>query len=237
MIDVVRADAAAEHSLKEVVLLVRAFRGLEDGEGIRAARVTQSHQLLCGELHGFFPRRFAERRVPIVGRCGAVARITERRATCRRGVERIRARAPLRGATFVLHLEPGSTASWPFGSVVAARGERVIVYPRPVHLLPSPPNERPREAVAVLDEVVAEAALHARGALIRRVLFDPGTLHVDHLIVLHLKVDLTSDAAVRAHAAHGAIENGQSRGYLAQCLTADAAVRVGDGRVARTVGL
>jgi hypothetical protein len=82
-----------------------------------------------------------------------------------------------------------------------------IEYPLSVPFLPSTPDERSRQAVAVLREVISEPTFHARRALIRRVLLDPWALHVDDLLVLHLKIDLASHAAVWTHAPNGAIEN------------------------------
>ena len=77
MVDVVRADAAAKHPLQEIVLFVRAFGRLKDRKRARAVRVAQSNELLRGELHGLIPCCRAERRVPIVGRRRAIARIAE----------------------------------------------------------------------------------------------------------------------------------------------------------------
>ena len=77
MVHVVRPDAAAEHPLEEIILLVGAFGRLEDGERVGTVIVTKPHELLSGELECLLPRRFAERRVPVGRRGGAIARITE----------------------------------------------------------------------------------------------------------------------------------------------------------------
>src|SRR5262245_10089055 len=46
-------------------------------------------------------------------------------------------------------------------------------------------------------EVRAEASLHTGRAVVRRVLLDPRTAHVDDFVVAYLEVDLTADAAIR----------------------------------------
>src|SRR6478672_7386369 len=83
---------------------------------------------------------------------------------------------------------------------------RRIIDPPAVLLLPPATNEWNRQAVAMLREVVAKPTLHARRSLIRRVVFDPRTLHVDHLFIFHLQIDLTANTAVGTYAAHGSIE-------------------------------
>src|SRR5688572_30535185 len=172
MVHVVGADAGTKHSLEEIVLLVGAFGGLEDRERIGSARVAQPHQLLGRQLHGLVPRRFAERRIPL-GRCrSAIARIAKRRTTRRGRLQWIRARPSFRVA-LVLHVEPWTTAAWPQRAIVASCRDRFVVHPPTVLLFPAASDQRHRQAIAMLCEVVSETTLHARRALIRRILFDP----------------------------------------------------------------
>ena len=84
----------------------------------------------------------------------------------------------------------------------------------------------------MLRKVIAESSLHAGRAEIRRVFLDPRTPHVDDLVVLYLQIDLTSHAAIRADAAHGAIEHGKSRGDIAD----DVSIAIRRMRVAECGG-
>src|SRR4029077_9440453 len=61
---------------------------------------------------------------------------------------------------------------------------------------PALPDQRSGEPVTVLGEVVAEASLHAGGALVGTPLLDPGRGDPHDLAILHLEIDLAADAAV-----------------------------------------
>src|SRR4029077_19724859 len=75
---------------------------------------------------------------------------------------------------------------------------RRLALPDPATFLlgPALPDQRSGEPVTVLGEVVAEASLHAGGALIGTPLLDPGRGDPHDLAILHLQIDLAADAAV-----------------------------------------
>src|SRR5438876_936287 len=91
-----------------------------------------------------------------------------------------RRRAGLGPLSFRFDRPPRSRA--PFGTVGS------FPHPAPNPLLPAPSYQRPSEAVAVLREIVAEAALHAGGALVGGVQLDVGGRDADDLVVGNVQV-------------------------------------------------
>src|SRR6266566_1861713 len=198
VIHVVRAQGAAKQPHHEVVLFVRALGRGEAGESIRTAGRLDPEQLLGRQLERFLPGGLTERRVPVLRRRDAVADVQvqplEQRQRAHALAGGARWRAGLGPLSFRFDRPPWSRA--PFAAVGS------FPDPAPNPLLPAPSYQRPSEAVAVLQEIVAEAALHAGGALVGGVQLDVGGRDADDLVVGNVQVHLTADAAIRADRAH-----------------------------------
>src|SRR6478736_365308 len=214
MVDVVGAEPGAHHPHEGVVLLVAALGGGEGGEGLGAVRRLEPRELLGDQAHRLLPGPFAEGAVPGIGGRDAIADVilaeSDREPRLRgfsRGAHR-GLRLPLLATLFngvprpfaVPRRLPGPD---PLGAVV----------------LPPLPDQRMGEAVAVLGEVVAEAPLHAGGALVRGLLLDPRRGDTDHLAPLRRHVELASDPAVGTDGA-GDLLGGTDR-LLAEALAGD----------------
>src|SRR5688572_23896313 len=162
-------------------------------------RVAKARELLRDDLHRLLPRPFAKRLVPVGGCGNAIARVAERTVDHRQPAQWIELRARLVRLRLVLDLPPWPTAPSPSLDLRRVRLES----PLTVALHPSLPNQGFRQAIAVDNEVGAEAALHASRAHVGRRLFDPWAVHTHDIRAANLEVDLTPDTAVRAYAAHG----------------------------------
>src|SRR5436305_5127 len=87
------------------------------------------------------------------------------------------------------------------------RARRAPPDPMTALLDPAAADQGPREAVVMLREVVAESALHARGALIGGIELDVGRGDSHDLVARDVQVHLTPDAAVGTHRADGALRS------------------------------
>src|SRR5262249_2309400 len=155
-------------------------------------------ELLRHQLQGLVPGRFAERLVP-GGRCrGAVADVLGDAVDERQVTQLLAHRARRRGRAVLL----GFLADGAPRAAAPGVSGGTFVDPAAAFLRPAASDQRPGEPVAVLGEVVAEAALHASRTHVGRVVFDPRAGDAHDRVVADVQVHLAADAAVGAHRAH-----------------------------------
>src|SRR2546429_1364733 len=195
VVDVVGAERSAEHPHDEVVLLVRAFGRGKARERVAAALALDAHQLLHRELHRLVPGSLAERLVPGRRRGHAVAQVQlqprEQRQIAPGFADRARRPRRLRVLTLSLDGLPRTAA--------ALRARRSAPYPAAGLFEPTPTDEGLCQTVVMFGEIVAEATLHARRALVGGVELDVGRGDAYDLVARDVQVHLTPDAAVGAH--------------------------------------
>ena len=198
MVDVVRADGAAEQPLQQIVLLVRALRRREHREAVGSVRVAELEHLRGREIERLVPCGLAERLVPTWRRGHTIARVAQRLVEQRELLEGIELRAALVRLRLLFDDHPRTVAASPLRDLL----RRGLPRPLSVALLPSLADERLREPVAMHREIETETPLHARRPDVGRGLLDPRAAHPLNVVAAHLEIDLAADAAVRAHAAH-----------------------------------
>ena len=199
VVHVVGSEPGADHPHERVILLVAALGGGERGERAGALRIADAKELLGGEAHRLIPGGLAERLVPLRRGGAPVPHVAV-------------FHQPLPGLGRLAHLSGGRPglprlALLRDGGPGARAVAGLLAGPDPaaVQSHPHPADERLHQAIAVLGEVVAEAALDAGGALVGGPLLDPRRGHPHHLVATGMDVDLASDAAVRTDRAHHAI--------------------------------